>query len=795
METTTKKQINWESVSFLILCALIVLLPIFVWPLGALPFAVSKAFLLYFGISLAFFFWLLKCLQKGEIKIPKSLLLLSVVLVVVVWLISSLFSGNIRLSLIGRGYEIGTFSFFLFLSLALFLISLLFQSEKRGVAFYLLIFISALIAFLFQFFHTLFGINIIPFSILNTPISNLLGEWSNLAIFFGFVGLSSLALFEMFNFSRAIKIILFLLTLFSLLVMMAANFSINWIIFEFFVLTIFIYTLSKSFFVPTTTIPLSAAGDEGPAVAERKKYSFMHLSLFVFIIVLFFILAKGTMGNFTTLLNTTSMEVSPSWGATGEVIKKVLREDPLLGSGPNTFLYDWLRFKPQVINNTIFWNTRFISGIGHLPSMLATTGILGGLALLVFLVLLLFYGAKMLSYSFYENDLLQALLVASFLGSIYLWAFVLFSSPGFVIFTLAFLNTGLFLGMLTRAGKLKTIEISFLSNPKIGFLSVLLIVFLMLGTVTSLYLFSQKARAALSFNRAVNVLNITGNLDETENNVLKAISLDNQDEYLRALTEVNLLRIQQILSQKDLSADQARLKFQNALAAAIQSAQQSTGLNSKDPLNWLELGRVYESVIPFKITGADSMAITSYEQAIKVSPFDPTPLFAAARVEAQVQKMGEARNYIQSALNLKGDFAPAIFLLSQIEVQEGNLKEAISRTEQTVILAPNDIGVLFQLGLLYYQNNNLDNARLALERAISLNENYANARYFLGLVYDKQGDKNKAIEQFENIAKTNPENQEIQKILSNLKASRSALEEIVPPAKAPEKRENPPVGE
>jgi len=781
METLNKKQINWEFISFLIFCALIVLLPIFLWPLGALPFSASKAFLLYFGVSLAFFFWLVARLQKGEIKIPKSLFLLSVILVVVVWLVSSLFSDNIRLSLIGRGYEIGTFSFFLFLSLALFLISLIFHSEKRGVIFYFLIFISALIVFLFQFFHTLFGINIIPLNILNTTTSNLLGGWNDLAIFFGFIGLSSLALFEMFKFSKTIKVMLFLLILLSLLAMMATNFSTNWIIFGFFVLTVFIYVLSKSFFVPSETMP--------------QKSGLVRLSLFVFVVVLFFVLARGTMGNFTSLLNTVSIEIRPSWGATGEIIKHVLKVDPFLGSGPNTFLYDWLKFKPLAINSTLFWNTRFLSGIGHLPSMLATTGILGGIALLVFLVILLFYGTKTLSYSFYENDLLQALLAASFLGSIYLWAFVLFYSPGFVIFALAFLNTGLFLGMLIRTGKLKTIEISFLTNPRIGFVSVLLIVVLMLGFITSLYLFSQKARAAYSFNKAINILNTQGNLDETENNILKAIRLDNQDEYLRALTEIDLLRIQQVLSQKDLTADEARLKFQNALAAAIQNAQQSTSLNPQDPLNWMELGRVYESVIPFKITGADNMAITSYEQALKVSPFDPTPLFAAARVEVQTQKTKEARNYIQSVLNLKGDFAPAIFLLSQIEAQEGNLKEAITRTEQTAILAPNDIGVLFQLGLLYYQNNNLANARIALERAVSLNDNYANARYFLGLIYDKQGEKDKAVEQFENIAKTNPDNQEIQKILSNLKAGKSALEEIVPPAKAPEKRENPPIGE
>jgi hypothetical protein len=55
--------------------------------------------------------------------------------------------------------------------------------------------------------------------------------------------------------------------------------------------------------------------------------------------------------------------------------------------------------------------------------------------------------------------------------------------------------------------------------------------------------------------------------------------------------------------------------------------------------------------------------------------------------------------------------------------------------------------------------------------------------------------KSKAIEQFENIVRTNPENQEVQKILSNLRAGRKALEEISPPAKLPEERETPPIEE
>ena len=190
---------------------------------------------------------------------------------------------------------------------------------------------------------------------------------------------------------------------------------------------------------------------------------------------------------------------------------------------------------------------------------------------------------------------------------------------------------------------------------------------------------------------------------------------------------------------------------------------------------------------------ADEAALNSYAEAFKVSPLDPSPFIASARVAMQIIKPMTLENTFRGALNIKPDFADALFVLSQIEAQAGNLKEAILRTEQAAAVSTNSPGIFFQLGLLQYQNNSFNAARTAFERAVGLNNNYANARYFLGLIYDKQGLKEKAIEQFAQIAKTNPDNEEVRTILSNLKNGRSALAEISPPA--PEKREEPPIPE
>lgn len=772
------KNISWESVSVFLLCSLVFLLPIFTLPLMAVSFMLGKALLVYLLISLMVFFWALGVLQKNQIIIPKSTLFLSAIAIVFVWFLSSLFSGNQQISFVGKGDEVGTLLFFLLLASSMFLSSVFLNTEKRAMTFYSLIFGSGLVVFLFQLLHMVFKINIIPFDVFPYTTSNLIGGWNDFFIFFGFIGLTALIFFEHQIFEKKLKI-LFVVSLFlSFLSMLAVNFMTGWIVFGSFVLIFLIYLISQAFF------------KKGK---NEQNQMLLKLSFFVLLAVFLVILIKEIGMFVTTSLDSAMIDVRPSWVATFDIVKNVFKDDFILGSGPNTFLYDWFKFKSLAVNNTAFWNVRFASGIGHLLSMVATTGVLGTLALLSFLAVFFSYTSKVLSYN--KSDLKQAFLVSSFFGSAYLWVFVVFYSPGFVIFSMAFLVTGLFLATLAQAGKIKTTEISLVSSPKIGFISVMIIVLVIIGSVSSLYLFIQKARASFFYNNAIQVFNKEGDLQKTEGLLAKAIAVDDQDEYFRAMSELNLTQLQQIFNNGNLPPEEARLKFQNILSYAIQNAQQATKVNGNDPLNWMQLGRVYEMVVPLKITGADGAATAAYQEALKNSPTDPSPFLAMARVEIQNNKLKEAREYLQSALRTKGDFTDALFLLSKIDVQEGNIQDAIVKTEQAAFLSPNDASVLFQLGMLYYQVGNWDSSRTIFERAVSLNENYANARYFLGLIYDRQGERAKALEQFRSIAKTNPGNQEVQEIINNLENGEGALDGISPPGRSPEQRDNPPITE
>ena len=769
-----RKFFNPENLAAFFFYALVFLMPVFALPLAVAPLASGKAVLFFGGILLTAFFWIFSALAKGSVKIPKSALLISLGAVVSVWLISALFSSNPNLSLLGKLYDLDTFSAILAAGLALFFGATIFQSEKRVFSFYFLLFCSSLVVFLFQFLHLVFGINIIPFNVFPYATSNLIGGWNDFSIFFGFIGLVSLAFLETAKLGKGSRFFLFLLLFMSFLAMVSANFFNNWVIFGVFSLLIFIMALFKSRF------------------KEQAKWpgakNFLRVSLFALAAVIFFTLFRGTAGNINNFLKTSSTEIRPSWSATLDIAKKSLKDNVVLGTGPNTFVYNWLKFKPTAVNSTIFWNARFSSGFGYLPSTAATTGVLGIVAIIFFLAIFLNCGRKAV---FCKKE--DTLAVVSFLGAAYLWTFVVLYSPGLLIFAMAFIMTGVFLASLVNSGKIGAAEISLSGKTKSEMVFMIMGIILLIGTVSSAYLYSRKFLALNNYSRALVLFEKSGDIDATGKKLTKAAGMDKQDEYYRALSELGIISLSKIVANKDLPADKALAMFKDNLGVTIAYAREAARLNPADPINWMQLGRVYESVVALKVEKADEAALNSYAEAFKASPLDPSPFIASARVFMQINKAGEAKKYLQSALNIKPDFADALFMLAQIEAQAGNLKEAILRMEQTAAVSPNNFGVFFQLGLLQYQNNNLSAARSAFERTVGLNGDYANARYFLGLIYDRQGLKEKAIEQFAQIQKTNPNNEEVKKILSNLKNGRSALAEIAPPA--PENREEPPISE
>jgi len=154
-----------------------------------------------------------------------------------------------------------------------------------------------------------------------------------------------------------------------------------------------------------------------------------------------------------------------------------------------------------------------------------------------------------------------------------------------------------------------------------------------------------------------------------------------------------------------------------------------------------------------------------------------------------------AREYLNSSIAKKSNYADAYFLLTQIELAENNTQEAIQSAERAAILSPNNAGVFFQVGLLKYNALDYVGAVEALDYAIRLAPDYANAMYFLGLSLDNLDRSEEALALFEALAESNPDNEEVGLILENLREGRAALDGIPSSAADISERTTPPITE
>lgn len=757
----------WDRVGRVALYLLGFLLPFWALPITANPLGLNKVALAYFLILVSFLAWLIGRIKDGKVVLPKNFLALALVVLVLVWTVSGIFSVSRHASFFELSDDPSSVIAVLMFVLTGFLFYFFLRASSYIFIWFLGFFASAFLVFIYQLFLTGFGLNIFPWINFQLTTSNLVGSWSEFGLYFGLVGLLSLFLYETAVF-RPLKPLFLILTLLSLVVLAAVNNRIIWWVFFAFLLVFLAYIFS----------------------ARSGGIKIFRPTFILILVVLLFIQSPALSAFITSFFGTESLEIRPSWPATWTVVQEALKENMLLGSGPATFVYDWLRYKPHAVNQSLFWNVRFASGAAFLPSLLAMIGLLGMFAIIFLAGSFLFYGLRALVRT--GETKVDPLLVFIFFASLVILVYSAFYSLNFLLALFLFAFLGMFTGLAADAGLTKEFQITLFQNSGIGFTSALAIIFLVIASFSGLYIFGQKYAAAYFFGRALE-FGVQGNSAAAEQYFIRAYNLDQRDQYFRGAAEAGLSQLSLLLNRADLTPDDLRGRFQNVLSFAIQNAQASTRLNPADPLNHATLGRIYEAVIPFQISGASDFALSAYREAAGKNPTSPEPIFLQARVELALKKIDAARTLLEEALKLKTNYTPAHLMLAQIEDAAGNLNGAIERAEAAVILSPGDLGALFQLGLLYYRAERFEAARNIFAQAVNLNPNYSNARYFLGLIYDRFGDKNAAIEQFERVQAFNLANEEVKTILKNLRAGKRALSGISPPGPEPAERERAPV--
>lgn len=778
-------QSKWFSsadvLSYSVLLLGVTLLPLIFSPLWGMSVQVTKQFFIPLVVLVALVLYLVAQIEARSFKIPKSYVLAALSLPLLATIFSALASTYRAGSFWGIHFDTGTVVFLAALSILCILSSILISSKERIVNVYLALLVAGIIAGVYQLLVVLlagilsyFGIGL-SWWIVTLPLS-VIGRWYESAIFFGFIAGSSLVFLEFLSLedNRVFKRWLFSALIISLLCLVLVNFYLVWIALALWAVGVFVYATMSG------NVTASTAKDR----TLRGRLGIFRPSFVVLVISIMF-LTLGTSGGVLTkavsyiynTLNIPVIEVRPDLSATWVVGKGVLGDNALLGSGPNQFVNAWLLHKPTAVNLSPFWEIDFNAGVGTLPTWWISTGILGLLAWFIFFGTLAYLNFLVCRAVFSTGDrFMQVLSLLTTASLWYFWLFALVYIGEAVLLGLAFIFSGVIVALGVMYKVTDWSEVGPTNQvARVGTLGALIA--LLLLSLAGIYITLERSWGSVLFYRSIYTVNKVGNVEKAERLLARAVTHNPKaDVYYRALSNIQFIRLSQLAQSKE-DPEILQAKFRGVLETTIANSGRAILLNPANYANYVSLGQVYESLVPFKVEGAYTRARDEYLKAQKLNPGNPNILFSIARLEMASGNSTGARNFLSQSLEEKPNFTSALLVLAQIEAGEGRLLEAIRRTEEAAAMYPNDPSVFFQLGFYYYQNNDYAKAVEVLRKVVALSPNQvnANAQYFLGFSYDRLGDRANALKQFEQIAIYNPDNQEVKTIIANLRAGGSAV--------------------
>ena len=675
-----------DRISFWSIFSVIVLLPIFFLPFTNIPIETAKTLLLVLGLVVAIISWAAARFSDGKIIIPKSILILPLLVVVVVFLISSIFSSPMNVSLFGVMLDIGSFWFMLCLFLLTFMTAVIVREDKKAKMILKGLIVSSMVVLVFQIAR-FFLPDVLSLGVLEPKTGNILGSWNSLGIFSGMMVLVSLFVFEFVKITKKQKAFFGVLLFLSLFLVASVNFILVWQLIGIFALILFVYKISIT----------STSNEE-----DRHKKEFPIVSFGVIILSLLFFISGQFIGSaLPNALSLYNVEVNPSFSATFDVAKEVIKQDPVLGTGPNRFSEVWSLYKSDIINNSQFWNTPFSSGSGLIPTFMVTTGLLGTLALVVFFGMFLVIGAKNTFASIRHKKDSDILLY--FLLAIYLIITTILYSAGVTLLLLAFAFIGIFIGISSSRLE-KNITFSFLDDPRKSFFSILFLVILMIASAGVTFKYAERFVSVFYFGNALSSTTI----ESAEASIGRALLLNQNDLYLRTYSQVYLSKINSLLSDNTDLTDEQKVSLQTSLTNAENGAIAATKYNPKNYLNFDMLGFVYKNSASLGVEGASAKAIEAYTEASRLNPKNPLLKLELARVSFIDKKMKEAKEFALESVALKPDFVQGLIFLAQIEKELGNNASAVSYAEKALFLFPED------KDLVEYVNSLRNNTRASV---------------------------------------------------------------------------------
>jgi tetratricopeptide (TPR) repeat protein len=778
-----------ESVAFYVFLATIILAPLAFFPTAYIIVDAIKTIFIALGTLISAIMYGIIAYKEKTVTLPPRSIIWTSVLVAVSLVVSSFASVNFGKSFFGQGFELNSASFILILFLAgLVAFTVLQRRIERATVLYIGMTIPFIILAILHGLRLLIGPSFMTLGVLSSVTSTLVGTWYDLGTYAIVIVLIALPALAFLSLSRRVKITYWVLLVVALVSAFLVNSVSAWSVAAIVLLGVTIVVSS------TSSKPVG-----GKVSSFVKRIAWIPLVLCIVAVLLS---RNGAViaGPIINKLNASYNTLTLPWQLTLDVDAGVIKDHPLLGVGPNHFSQAYITYKPIVINSTNIWSTEFNFGYSLVSTFVATQGILGIVVWGLFFIFLGILGIRSLR-RLPTDPNLRFIIVSSVSVATFLWIMTVVSVPAHSILLLAFVATAIGLSAGIKSG----ILLPYICAPRVGSLSrtvftVVMFILVVAGLVWGV-VYIKDTTALAYFGLGVKTLNVKGDSVAADIAFSKAQSLNPSDIYLRARAEAGIAQANKLMVtvNKDTPASTSQIiatQVIDIINSSIKYAQAAIISDPSNYYNYVSEARVSELATKLRMDKAYENAVSSYTNAIKANPLNPSLYLNLAQLQASQNKLDDALKTIGVALQVKNNYLEAIFLLSQIEAAQGKLGDAIIAAQVAVQINPQNPVLLFQLGLLQYNNKDYANAAKALEAAVKTQPDYANAQYFLGLTYVRLNDLQGAISQFESLAKSNPDNQEVAFILKNLQEGKSPFADAKPPVTpTPEKRSSLPIKE
>jgi len=454
------------------------------------------------------------------------------------------------------------------------------------------------------------------------------------------------------------------------------------------------------------------------------------------------------------------IEVAPDLKVSWEIVKGGLKENPILGSGPATYGYDFSKFKPQEFNSNIFYGIRFYQGTGLFFESFSTTGVLGLVALLAVTIVFINIAIYLISRDKEKNKIYSLGLLSATL--ILIISSFIFRVEG-TILLMGILMGSLTMAIIFRESGIddKYLKLSLKASPKFA-LTLAFIFIIVSAGVATLFVYIGKAFVAdIHAGNAIRQKTITE--EGSIKSLIRAVTLNGKEgRYFSRLGQEYMVLANQEASKGEGKIDADKLK--GYVDRAVAYSKEGVAIMPNDALAISVLAQIYESLALYA-NDALTFATDSYEKLLILEPHNPVAYLKLGQIKVvpaisekdETKKkaaINEAKGYFEKSVKEKSNFAEGYYYLAVTQNALEQKSEVIDTLIKAVNYDRNNVTYQFNLGRAYQErgsNEDVENAQKIFEYILKLNPEEINTVFALGTIYDKKGEKEKAIEKYEKV--------------------------------------------